>query len=216
MGCILTAFRSATVLTPVTSHYFTPGAPDAPLKQVMIEWSGRRFDWNVAPGIFATSGLDDGSRLLLDCVAPSPGQRLLDMGCGSGVLGLLPHVTQPDLTSVLVDVNPTAVRCARANARAMGLTRAFVVLADGPSAIAPGRFDLALTNPPIRAGRKVVEEILRGCADALRVGGALYMVVRVQQGGWTLAERLGEMMRATPVLVKRRKGYLVFTCPKPG
>jgi 16S rRNA (guanine1207-N2)-methyltransferase len=116
---------------------------------------------------------------------------------------------------VLVDVNPTAVRCARENARALGLQRAFVVLADGPSAIRPGSFDLALTNPPIRAGRKVVEEILSGCATSLRVGGALCMVVRVQQGGWTLADRLGALMGAKPELMKRRKGYLVFRCVRP-
>jgi 16S rRNA G1207 methylase RsmC len=64
----------------VASHYFTPGDPDVPLKRVMIEWSGRQLEWAVAPGIFATSGMDEGSRLLLECVSPRAGDRLLDMG----------------------------------------------------------------------------------------------------------------------------------------
>jgi 16S rRNA (guanine1207-N2)-methyltransferase len=196
------------------SHYFIGSSPDAPLSRVMVEWGGHKLDWTVAPGIFSTSGLDEGSRLLLDSIAVAPGQWLLDMGCGSGPLGLLPQLGTPDLTSVLVDVNPTAVRCARENARNLRLERTLVVLADGPGAIRPGRFDVALTNPPIRAGRKVVEEILRGSLDSLRVGGSLYMVVRVQQGGWTLAERAGVMNGSPAVLVKRRKGYLVFRCVK--
>lgn len=194
----------------VTTHYFTGGPADTPLKQVMIDWGGRKLAWTVAQGIFATGGLDDGTRLLLDALVLEPGRTLLDLGTGSGALGLLPHLGTPDLTSVLVDVNPTALRCARANARELGIRTAFPVLSDAASAFRTGCFDVAVTNPPIRAGRKVVEGILQGGAAALKVGGAFYMVVRVQQGGWTLADRLGAAMGASPELLRRRKGYLVF------
>ena len=199
----------------MTTHYFTSGADDVPLTQVMIEWRGREISWTVAPGIFATVGLDDGSRLLLDALTVSPGQRLLDLGCGSGPLGLLPQLGTEDLSSVLVDVNATALRCAAANARALGLARAFLVQGDGATVIAPGTFDVAVTNPPIRAGRKTVEEILRGGAASLKTGGAFYMVVRVRQGGWTLADRLEALIGAKPELLRRRKGYLVFRAVKP-
>lgn len=183
----------------------------------MIEWGGRKLAWNVAPGIFAAGGLDDGTRLLLDALVVAPGQRLLDLGSGSGPLGLLPHLGTPGLISLLVDVNPTALRCAQANARDLGIGSAFAVLADAGSALRTGCFDVAVTNPPIRAGRKVVEGILRGGAASLKAGGAFYMVVRVQQGGWTLADRLEASMGASPELLRRRKGYLVFRALKtPG
>ena len=199
----------------MTDHYFTAGPSDVPLRQVMIEWRGHDLAWTVAPGIFSTGGLDDGSRLLLDAIAPAPGERLLDLGCGSGPLGVLPLIGAAGVTSVLVDVNPTALRCAAANVRTHGLTgRAFPLLADGAEALVPGSFDLTVTNPPIRAGRKTVEGILRGGAASLRGGGSFYMVVRVQQGGWTLAGRLEEILGARPELVKRRKGYLVFRAVK--
>lgn len=181
----------------------------------MIEFGGRQISWTVAPGIFATSGLDDGSRLLLDGAMLKSGQTVLDLGCGSGPLGLLPHIGTPGLISVLVDVNPTALRCAVANAREMGIQSAFAILGDAASAIKNESFDVVLTNPPIRAGRKVVEGILRGGSASLKTGGSFYMVVRVQQGGWTLADRLEGFIGSKPELVRRRKGYLVFRAVKP-
>lgn len=198
----------------MTTHYFTGGPADLPLEQVMIEWGGHSVRWTVAPGIFATRGLDDGSRLLLDGLTVASGQKLLDLGCGSGPLGLLPHLRTPGLMSVMVDVNPTALRCAVANAAALGIKTALCVLADGADAIQSAQFDVAVTNPPIRAGRKVVEGILRGGSASLKSGGAFYMVVRVQQGGWTLADRLEEIIGSKPELVRRRKGYLVFRAVK--
>lgn len=181
----------------------------------MIEWGGRQIPWNVAPGIFASGGLDDGTRLLLDCLVFGRGQTLLDLGCGSGPLGLIPHLVTPDLISVLVDVNQTALACAAANASALGIRSAFPVLADGTAALRAGSFDVVVTNPPIRAGRKVVEGIFQGGATALKPGGAFYMVVRVQQGGWTLADRLEAAVGSKPELLRRRKGYLVFRARRP-
>ena len=198
----------------MTQHYFTTGAPDTPLKQVMIEWGGRELPWTVATGIFAAGGLDDGSRLLLDALALTTGQNVLDLGCGSGPLGLLPHLRTPGLTSVLVDINATALRCAAANAAALGIRSAFPVLGDAADALQPGQFDVVVTNPPIRAGRKVVEGIFRGGSVSLKTGGAFYMVVRVQQGGWTLADRLASVLGSKPELLRRRKGYLVFRAVK--
>ena len=194
----------------MTQHYFTPGPDDAPLKQVMISWAGREIAWTVASGIFSAGGLDDGTRLLLESLVLTSGQVVADLGCGSGPLGLLPHLATPNLTTVLTDVNPTALRCAVANIRALGLQSAFALVADGASALATGHFDVVVTNPPIRAGRKVVEDIFRGGAASLKGGGSFYMVVRVQQGGWTLADRLEEHLGSAPELVRRRKGYLVF------
>jgi 16S rRNA (guanine1207-N2)-methyltransferase len=200
-----------------TPHYFDPGPrTDGELKSSTIQWGHHRLEWMVAPGIFSPRDLDDGSRLLLDALVVPTGGLLLDLGCGSGPLGLLPHLRDATLRSVLTDINPVALRCAAANARLHAPGRALVVHSWAASAIAPDRFDVVVTNPPIRAGRKVVEEILRGGLCSIKNGGSFYMVVRVQQGGWTLAARLGEWLGREPELVGRRKGYLVFRASKVG
>ncbi|MBI4860946.1 MAG: methyltransferase [Candidatus Riflebacteria bacterium] len=194
-----------------TKHYFTGDAGDSPgLRQVTLRWRGMTIPWATAPGTFASGRLDEGTCILLDAARFTPGQWLLDLGCGSGALGLFPHLVSEGLTSVLVDINPTAVRCARANARGLGVDRALVVHGHAATAVLPGRFDVALINPPIRAGRKVVEEILWGALSSLRPGGSIYLVARVRQGGWTLATLLGRRLGQEPQLISRRKGYLVF------
>jgi 16S rRNA (guanine1207-N2)-methyltransferase len=181
-----------------------------------ISFAGRSLDWTTAPGVFARHGLDEGSRLLLECLDPRPGQWLLDAGCGTGVLGLLPHLACPGLTSVLIDVNPVALCCAAANARRLGISRSLVVQAGAEAfPFRPAAFDVAVVNPPIRAGRKVVEGLLGAAIEALRPGGDLLVVVRVRQGGWTIEERLRERTGVRTALLARRKGYLVFRCRSP-
>ena len=196
-------------------HYFTEESSAGPLHPVSIRYKTRTLPWNVAGGVFATRGLDEGTKLLLDCLRVAPGQLLLDAGCGTGAIGLLPHLDCSELASVLCDVNPAALACAAANARLHHVTGARLVRCWATTALLPGRFDVAASNPPIRAGRKVVEEILQGSINSLKPGGVFYMVVRVQQGGWTLAERLGEWAKSTPRLLLRSKGYLVFSLTKP-
>lgn len=198
------------------SHYFDRQlAPDFVLRTVPLLWEGRVLDWAVGPGVFCGDGLDAGTALLLSTMSVAPGERLLDIGCGSGPLGLLPHLSQPSLFSVLTDVSAAALVAARENVRRLGLTTAHVVTDSAAASIRPASFDVAVTNPPIRAGNQVVEEILMGAVAALRPGGRFGMVVRVRQGGHTLARRLAQRIGVPVTLVARKKGFLVFWSTRP-
>ncbi len=105
------------------------------------------------PGVFSASKLDPGSRLLLEAL-PSiglrkPPRRLVDLGCGTGVLGLAAATRWPELKCLLVDADARAVACARENAERHGLApRARVTWWDAREAPSERGFDLALLNPP--------------------------------------------------------------------
>jgi 16S rRNA (guanine1207-N2)-methyltransferase len=106
-----------------------------------------------APGVFSARKLDAGSELLLASLAGfvghKPPRRIVDLGCGAGVLGLSAATLWPEAEVLLVDADARAVRCATANAERLGLAdRCRVAWWDAREAPLEGRFDLALSNPP--------------------------------------------------------------------
>ncbi len=119
------------------------------------------FELETRPGVFSARKLDAGSRFLLDAlpgfVGHKPPARLVDLGCGTGVLGIAAATLWPDSRVLLADADARAVECARANIERLGLgERCRVVWWDAHEAPPESRFALALVNPPFhRRGMEV-------------------------------------------------------------
>jgi 16S rRNA (guanine1207-N2)-methyltransferase len=193
-----------------TSHYFSPVPPVASRGRVVeFRDRGRAFRFHTAAGVFARRGVDRGSRLLLTTVDPSGAERILDLGCGYGVLGIVMAARAPQARVVLVDVNPRAVALAKENVALNRVGNAEVRCGDGCAALAGETFDLVLFNPPIRAGREVVLRLLREAHGCLAPHGRLYLVARTQQGARTLGRLMGTIF-ASAAEVGRGGGFRVF------
>ncbi len=105
------------------------------------------------PGVFSARKLDAGSNLLLERLARfvgyKPPKRIVDLGCGTGVLGLAAASLYPEAECLLVDADARAVACAQANIERLGLTdRCSTAWWDAREKALGDRFDLALINPP--------------------------------------------------------------------
>lgn len=205
--------------TAGSTHYFSPQGPacEAP-RTFGFEFGGRSFTWTGAAGVFSGSSLDDGARVLTSALldrAPTGGD-LLDLGCGTGTVGLLAKLFAPGFRVVLTDVNGRAAACARANAQRLGLGDAAVLAGPGAEALADESFDVVALNPPIRAGLQVCLSLVRDAARVLRPGGRLYLVVRVKQGARRLASLAGSSFPGGVEEVARRKGYVVFELRRDG
>jgi len=195
---------------PATAHYFSPDSPRAGrTRTIVYRDGGREFTFRTAAGVFSRSAVDAGSRLLLAAIELAGAERILDLGCGYGVLGIVAAARAPQARVVLVDINPRAVALAEENIARNATPNAEARCGDGCAPVAGERFDVILYNPPIRAGRQVVLRLLREARARLAPGGRLYMVARTNQGALTLGRLAGEIF-ARVAEIERGSGFRVF------
>ncbi len=159
--------------------------------------------------VFCLFGLDMVTRILLEAL-PALRGRILDLGCGWGPVGVAVGKKYPDTEIVMSDVNRRAVDLARRNLAANGIKNAAAVCGDGLEAVT-GAFDAILLNPPIRTGKAVIYRLFADSAKQLSENGALYIVIRKQQGAESAAKYLSTLFSRVD-RIARDKGYWVFAC----
>ena len=133
-----------------------PSAETTPRFPVQVESLRKEvfdFEIDTSPGVFSAKKLDAGSQALIRSLARfagyKPPKRLVDLGCGTGVLGIAAMTLWPDTEALLVDGDQRAVECAQQNVDRLELTsRCRVAWWDAREPAIDSRFDLALVNPP--------------------------------------------------------------------
>ncbi|MBA1277097.1 class I SAM-dependent methyltransferase [Stutzerimonas stutzeri] len=130
------------------------------------------------PGVFSHGRLDRGTELLLDQLGGLPTGRLLDFGCGAGIIGASLKKRYPDSEVVLLDVDAFAVESSRMTLAANDL-EAEVIAGDGIDA-APDGCSAIISNPPFHQGvhthYEASETLLQRAASHIRPGGELRLV----------------------------------------
>jgi len=124
-------------------------APD----EEMVELCGETFTLRLYPGVFAGGGLDAATKLLAENVAFRQSGTVLDLGCGSGILGMLAARLAPRSAVTLVDASAAALAAARENCQRNNLPNTHILPSDGLAAVREMRFDLVLCNPPFHHQR---------------------------------------------------------------
>ncbi len=180
-------------MTP--QHYFTP-SPEArsDRRRVEAQLRGATVWLTTDAGVFARHVVDNGTKLLIETMALAPTDRVCDLGCGYGVVGIVAARLAAQAT--LVDVNARATALARDNLAANRSLNAAVAQADGLSAFRTESFDAIVCNPPIRAGNAVVHRLFAESLRALRPGGRFWMVAQTRQGAKSFRKKLAEIFRA--------------------
>lgn len=107
--------------------------------------------------------------------------EFLDVGCGYGPIGITLAKQFPERSIVMVDVNERAIHLAQENIELNDLENAKVRFSDGLSTVKDEQFASVVTNPPFRAGKKVVHQIMEESFDVLKPGGELWVVVQKKQ-----------------------------------
>ena len=165
----------------MNDQYYTAD-PHSESKPVPCAFPYRGYGLNFMTdaGVFSKGELDIGSRLLLDALPALTGD-VLDLGCGWGAIGVAIAKANKQARVVMADVNRRALALCRENCQRNGVS-AEVIESDGMAEVLDRRFDAVVTNPPIRAGKQVIYRMFADAARSLNPGGALYLVIRKQQG----------------------------------
>ena len=197
------------------SHYFTNDEKLASQpRTVEYSFNGKDFVLESDLGVFSKNKLDYGSEILIESLLPvSLGERMLDLGCGIGPIGLTLAYFNPSLNVVCSDVNTRALALCEANARKLALSKRVTCLQSDIYIEIEGKFHSIVSNPPIRAGKKVTYEIYRGALDHLFELGSLYVVIRKAQGAKSVKDYLEQLFGNVTVLA-RSKGYFVLKATK--
>lgn len=156
---------------------------------------------DVDRGVFSTDHIDAGTRLLLlEGVRPEVGQRVLDLGCGYGPIAVTAALRQPEAEVWAIDVNERARGLTAANADRLDLT----INVAAPDDVADDlRFDLIVSNPPIRIGKKALHELLTRWLLRLAPGGRAELVVQKHLGSDSLQRWLTDQGWPTERLLSR-------------
>lgn len=161
-------------------------------------------------GVFSKRMVDYGSQVLLNTLDLEPDKTLLDVGCGYGPLGLtLGKVFGVQAT--LIDINSRALDLARANAEKNQVNAR--IFQSNVYEDVEGNFDYIVSNPPIRAGKSVVHEIIKGAFRHLEDQGSLTIVIQKKQGAPSAKAKMEEVFGNCQIL-KKDKGYYILESVK--
>jgi 16S rRNA G1207 methylase RsmC len=190
-------------------HYFSadPAVPFTRQPVVADVW-GHRLSLVSGSGVFARGRLDIGTAVLFRETEPPASGRVLDLGCGYGVIGLAVAICSPATTVTGIDVNERAVLLANENAAALGVTDRYAAVT--PAAVPDdATYDEIWSNPPIRIGKQALHELLMVWLARLAPGGRAVMVVGKNLGADSLQRWLGDQGYPTERMASA-KGFRVL------
>ena len=186
--------------------------PDAEhdIHKLKAQLLGQNVTFLTDAGVSSKKMIDYGSQALLKCLDFHKQESVLDVGCGYGTLGLT-LVKAKEVEATLVDINQRALDLARRNAERNQVLA--TIFQSNLYQNVEGRFHHIISNPPIRAGKQVVHEVITGSYTHLLDGGDLTIVIQKKQGAPSAKAKMEEVFGNCEIL-KKDKGYYILRSRK--
>lgn len=191
------------------SHYFeNDNNLKSNIKELSYKYNSSFFVFYSDNGVFSKKNIDYGSRLLLETYLKEniTNVEVLDVGCGYGFIGIVISILTSSYVD-MIDINKRAIHLTKRNIKRYDNFKGNAFLSDAYSEIHK-KYDVIITNPPIRVGKEKLLEILNGAFDYLKENGTLYFVIRKDQGALTIKKILEE--NKSVEIINKDKGYLIL------
>lgn len=189
-------------------HYFTK-SPKSELKlnKIKVIVRNKEFEIFTASGLFSIKKLDKGSELLINKCLIKDNWKILDLGCGYGVIGTSLLKYNQTLKLTFSDINERAIEITNKNLKLHNL-KAEVIESNGFENI-KNKFDTILLNPPQTAGKELCFKLIEDSKKYLEKDGFLQIVARHNKGGKELSKKMQEVFNNVKDIAKG-SGYRIY------
>lgn len=175
-----------------------------------IELKGKSLSFHTNDKVFSPSGLDRGTAAMLSFVDFAPDDRVLDLGCGYGAVGILAAACLSPGQVTMCDISEDAIQLSIENARKNGVLDGLAILrSDGLSDIQNRNFTKILSNPPYHTDFSVARAFIEEGWRHLAPGGVMYMVTKRRE--WYKNKLIAVF---GGVHIEEADGYFVFSAMK--
>lgn len=175
-------------------------------QKILVKINNHNFEFITDNGVFSKKGLDFGTRSLLETVDINEiTGNVLDFGCGYGPIGIyIASMTNANVH--MIDINRRSLELARRN---VNLNHVNVQIYESNIyENVKEKFDLIISNPPIRVGKNILYQILFNAKQHLKENGKLIIVVNKNQGAKTLMKDLEQEYKVN--LLNKNKGFYII------
>ncbi len=196
----------------MAEHYFTkePQSEKRIFKHKTI-LRNREIEFFTASGLFSIKQVDIGSALLINKSIIKEGWKILDLGCGCGIVGLTLKIIFPSLELTFSDINERALELTEKNLDFHKI-KGETVQSDGFEKI-KNTFDSILLNPPQTAGKEICFKLIEDAKAHLNMRGLFQLVARHKKGGRVLSKKMLEVFGNVKDTAKKA-GYRIYVSEK--
>lgn len=190
---MIETFKSISNNILFMPHYYSE-KQTSPLRLEKIKsvLRGRLFEFYSGSGVFSKKKVDNGTKVLVENCIVKNSWRVLDLGCGYGVVGIVIAKIFPKTAVLMVDVNRRALKLAKMSLELNNIENADVKYSNLYSAVKE-KFNTIIVNPPITAGRKLCFRIIEESKEHLEKDGLLQLIAKHRKGGKMLGEKMLEV-----------------------
>ena len=201
------------------NNYFSE-KPEIKSEKKIIKYTiqNKKFEFITDNGVFSKSKVDFGTDLMLNEFLKknrnlkSEGIKILDIGCGYGVVSVILKSFYPEASVTLSDVNERALELSEENLKKYNINGYEIIKSNVFEKI-EGKFDMILSNPPIRAGKDTIFKIYTEAYEHLNKDGEFYCVIQTKHGAKSTQKKLVEIFGNCDT-VTIDGGYRIFLSKK--
>jgi 16S rRNA G1207 methylase RsmC len=173
-------------------HYFSKKQTSKEKERTVgLFINGRNIRFKTSSGMFSPKKVDAATILLIENMRL--GERILDLGCGYGPIGVVAASVGRDKQVTMVEINERAARLAVENLRANNISNAVVIESDFFEKLGDEKYDTIIMNPPMALGMQKLFDLIAQCREHLEKKGSLQVVARHGKGGERLEGRMKEV-----------------------
>ncbi len=179
---------------------------------------GYEFTLKSCDSVFSKDEVDYGTNLLIKTFIKNQetdlkGKTILDIGCGYGIIGLALSRVYKEANIDMCDINSVAVELTKHNALKNHAKNIRDIKQSNAYESISEKYDFIITNPPIKAGKENLLNILLGAHEHLKEGGQLWLVIKKKHGEDSIKKALSQVFQEVEVM-KRDAGYYILKAVK--